>query len=296
MAGIQPNRLPETFFKKALPFIHLMRLHRPIGTWLCLLPALWGLSLGASTFDPTHIFLFILGAILVRGAGCTINDIWDQDLDARVRRTVDRPLAAGKVRTPHAFLFFGLQLFLASLVLLQFNLRVIQMGLLIIVPIIIYPLMKRYTYWPQIFLGLVFNWGCLMGWFVHKESLSGEIIFLYLGCLCWTIGYDTVYAFQDYEDDLNFGVKSSALKIGYRHAKRFTALCYGAFLLCLLISAFLGPHAFFFLGILGLTPWIGWHIQTINIQAPQACHQFFLWNRNLGLIIWGLILMTKYVW
>lgn len=273
-----------------------MRLHRPIGTWLCLLPALWGLSLGAPTFNIKHITLFIIGAVLVRGAGCTINDIWDQRLDAHVERTKMRPLAMGQLSTQDAFLFFCAQMLLASSILFQFNGQVILMGLLVVGPIIIYPLLKRYTYWPQIFLGIIFNWGCLMGWLVHHAKLSNEIIFLYLGCVFWTIGYDTIYAFQDYKDDLVYGVKSSALKIGHTYARPFTLFCYASFLICLLIAACLGQHFLWLAGLVFIAPWTYKRITKTQNLTPDTCYQFFLWNQILGLIIWGFILASKCVW
>lgn len=273
-----------------------MRLHRPIGTWLCLLPALWGLSLGAPTFSIKHITLFIIGAVLVRGAGCTINDIWDQRLDAHVERTKLRPLAMGHLSTQRAFLFFCVQMLLASIILFQLNRQVILMGVLVVIPIIIYPLLKRYTYWPQIFLGIIFNWGCLMGWLVHHEKLSSEIILLYVGCVFWTVGYDTIYAFQDYKDDLVYGVKSSALKIGYAYAHPFTLFCYTGFLVCLCVAAALKQHFFLCAGLVLLTPWIYTRITKTQNLSPHACYQFFLWNQTLGLIIWGFILASKCVW
>ncbi|MDC0349240.1 4-hydroxybenzoate octaprenyltransferase, partial [Alphaproteobacteria bacterium] len=201
------------------PYAQLMRLERPIGTWLCLLPSLWGLALASPNLNIFHITLFFIGATLMRGAGCTINDLIDRNIDKKVIRTKNRPLAAGHISPKHAIIFLGLQLALAFGVLLLFNKMTVFLGLMIALPIGIYPLMKRITFCPQIFLGIVFNWGCLMGWSSIHNSLSLSIVLLYLSCIFWTVGYDTIYAFQDYEDDLAIGMKSSALKIGKKKGR-----------------------------------------------------------------------------
>src|SRR5262249_29739468 len=201
------------------PYLRLMRFDRPIGAWLLLFPCWWGqtlaeLSIGRSHPNPCYLALFLAGAFLLRGAGCTYNDIVDKDYDARVARTAGRPIPSGQVSVAQAWLFFAV-LCLAGLgILLQFNRFTILLGAASLALVAIYPFMKRYTYWPQLVLGLAFKWGALVGWSAVTGSLSPAAIALYAGSVLWTIGYDTIYAHQDKEDDLAAGLKSTALKFG----------------------------------------------------------------------------------
>ncbi|MEO0393522.1 MAG: UbiA family prenyltransferase, partial [Pseudomonadota bacterium] len=186
------------------PYIRLARLDRPIGTWLLLFPCWWSLVLALPHAQLTEVqtpvlyaALFAIGAIVMRGAGCTINDIIDRDLDAQVARTRTRPLPAGEITLRQAIRFAMLQCFIGFLVLIQFNLQTITMGVLSLVLVITYPLMKRITFWPQLFLGLTFNWGALIGWVALTGTLSWPTLILYAGGVFWTLGYDTIYAYQD---------------------------------------------------------------------------------------------------
>jgi 4-hydroxybenzoate polyprenyltransferase len=199
-----------------LPYIRLARLDRPIGTWLLLFPGWWAIALAAPpAADWWRLMaLFGIGAVVMRGAGCTLNDIIDRDFDARVERTRSRPLPSGAITTAQALAFLALQLMLGAAILLSLDRLAILLGLLVLLLVATYPLMKRITYWPQFFLGLNFNWGALMGWAAATGSLGWPAVLLYIGGIAWTLGYDTIYAHQDREDDALIGVKSSALALG----------------------------------------------------------------------------------
>lgn len=212
------------------PYLRLARIDRPIGWWLLLLPCWWSAALAAIRAeqpfpDPWHCLLFLIGAVAMRGAGSTYNDIADRDLDAQVERTRQRPLPSGQVRPRHAALFLIAQALVGLAVLLQFNEDAILIGLCSLVPVAVYPFMKRVMPMPQAILGLAFAWGALMGWAAVFARLDPPALLLYAGALCWVIGYDTIYALQDKEDDALVGVKSSALALG-RHARLGIFICY----------------------------------------------------------------------
>jgi 4-hydroxybenzoate polyprenyltransferase len=197
------------------PYIRLARLDRPIGTWLLLFPCWWGIALAAQTWpDWRLIALFGIGAVVMRGAGCTFNDIVDRDFDAKVERTRVRPIPSGAVSVKAAIAFLILQLAIGAAILFSLNWLSIALGCFVILLIATYPFMKRITYWPQFFLGLNFNWGALMGWTAVRGDLHAPALWLYVGGIAWTLGYDTIYAHQDKDDDLLIGVKSSALALG----------------------------------------------------------------------------------
>jgi 4-hydroxybenzoate polyprenyltransferase len=199
------------------PYIRLARLDRPIGTWLLLFPGWWAIALAATGWpDWWLVLLFGIGAVAMRGAGCTLNDIADRDYDAKVARTRTRPLPSGAVSVRQAALFMALQAAIGAAVLACLNLTAVLLGFLVLLLVATYPFMKRITYWPQFFLGLNFNWGALMGWAAARGSLGWPALLLYVGGIAWTLGYDTIYAHQDKEDDVLIGVKSSALALGAR--------------------------------------------------------------------------------
>ena len=209
------------------PYCRLARLDRPIGTWLLLLPCWWSLSLASPGWpSPFYILLFGIGALIMRGAGCTINDLADRDFDGKVARTATRPIVSGDVSIFQAFLFLGLQLGLGLLILLQFNTFTIWLGISSLWLIVLYPFMKRITYWPQACLGLAFNWGALLGWVAHHGSLEWPAVVLYLSGVAWTLFYDTIYAYQDTKDDALIGVKSTALLFG-EYGSRWLSLFLG---------------------------------------------------------------------
>jgi len=205
------DRLPASF----RPFARLARLDRPIGTWLLLFPCWWGTALASDGFPSLRLLaLFAIGSIVMRGAGCTVNDILDRDIDGLVERTRSRPIPSGEVSARGAVLFLALQLLVGLLVLLQFNPATIGWGALSLVLVFTYPVMKRITWWPQAFLGLAFNWGALVGWTAVRGELDLPPLLLYAGGIAWTLGYDTIYAHQDKEDDARIGVKSTARLFG----------------------------------------------------------------------------------
>ncbi len=253
------------------PYISLARLDRPVGIWLLLLPSIWGIVLassGWSSFD-THIFrviiLFAVGAVVMRAAGCVINDILDRDLDAHVKRTSQRPIASGAVSVWAAIVYLLMLLGLGFLVLIQFNVTTIMLGFVTLPLIATYPLMKRVTWWPQAFLGVVFNFGALMGWTAIHGSLAFEIVLLYIGCIFWTLGYDTIYAHQDLEDDAMAGIKSTARRFGSQ-SRQWVAGFY-------MVSALLfGIAAYNILGIYGLIAGV--------VMGIHFARQIYKWDAS----------------
>jgi 4-hydroxybenzoate polyprenyltransferase len=198
-----------------LPFVRLARLDRPIGTWLLLFPGWWAIALAAPDWPDWRLMaLFGIGAVVMRGAGCTFNDIVDRDIDAQVARTRTRPIPSGAVGVRGAVGFLVLQLVVGAAILFSLDRAAIGLGLLVLLLIGTYPFMKRITYWPQLFLGLNFNWGALIGWAAATGAVAWPALLLYAGGICWTLGYDTIYAHQDKEDDILVGVRSSALALG----------------------------------------------------------------------------------
>src|SRR6516165_4380760 len=252
------------------PYLRLARLDRPIGSWLLLIPCWWSTALaGVAARDPFpnvwHIVLFFIGAFAMRGAGCTWNDIVDRDLDARVERTRSRPIPSGQVSVRQAGAFLFLQALIGLLVLLQFNAFAIATGIASLAIVAVYPFMKRITYWPQIVLGLAFSWGALMGWAAAFGRLDVRPLVLYAGSIAWVIGYDTIYAHQDREDDALIGIKSTALLFGDR-TKPMLAIFYGlAVALISLAGALVGAGALFWLGLTAFAAHLCWQIARLDI-------------------------------
>ena len=272
------------------PYARLARLERPIGWWLLLLPCWWGLLLaqiaeGGSTPNLWYAALFLIGAIFMRGAGCTLNDIIDRDFDARVARTRSRPIPSGQVSVTQAIAFLIAQCLAGLVVLLQFNGFTILLGISSLALAAIYPFMKRFTYWPQLFLGLAFNWGALMGWSAVHGSLSWPPFLLYLGGVFWTLAYDTIYAHQDKEDDILIGVKSTALKFGDASLP-WLAVFFVASLVFLDLALWLvraSPIAH--IGIAGAALHAAWQMSRFKADDPQRCLEIFRTNNIFGLII-----------
>ena len=237
------------------PYLRLARFDRPIGSWLLLMPCWWSAALATGIARDTRqlplmLVLFFVGAFVMRGAGCTWNDITDRDLDARVERTRSRPIPAGQVSVRHAAVFLVLQALIGLVILIQFNGFAIMTGIASLLIVAAYPFMKRITYWPQIVLGLAFSWGALMGFAVQFSAIDATALLLYAGSISWVIGYDTIYAHQDTEDDALIGIKSTALLFGARTRPALMAF-YG--LAVLLIGAALaraGAHEPAWLGLL----------------------------------------------
>ncbi len=273
----------------ARPYLRLARLDRPIGTWLLLFPCWWALALAwAATGQvpsPLLPVLFAVGALVMRGAGCTYNDIVDRDFDAKVARTAERPIPSGQVSVKQAWAFLALQLTVGFLILLQFNAFTVWLGVASLALVFTYPFMKRITYWPQAWLGLTFNWGALMGWAALTGGLAWPPLLLYLAGIAWTLGYDTIYAHQDKEDDALIGVKSTALKLGAA-TKTWLALFYAAALLLMLAAGAVAGLAWpFYLGAAGVAAHFVWQIARVNIDDPADCLAKFKANRFVGWIL-----------
>ncbi|MDN2567927.1 4-hydroxybenzoate octaprenyltransferase [Aquibium sp. A9E412] len=292
------SALPRTLW----PFAQLARWDRPIGWWLLLWPCWWSAALAASAAaqpgaaladvlpSPWHLLLFLVGAIAMRGAGCTYNDIVDTDIDSRVERTRSRPLPSGQVSRRAAATFLVLQALTGLVVLLQFNPFAIGVGLLSLAAVAVYPFAKRFTDWPQFFLGLAFSWGALMGWAAHFGSLSLAPLLLYGGSILWVIGYDTIYAHQDKEDDALVGVRSTALLFGRRTKAWLVALYGGALLFFAVAFALAAVPLPAMAGLVAAAAHMARQIRTLDIDDPDECLRLFRSNRVLGwLIFLGLI-------
>lgn len=274
------ERLPEQWQDYAA----LARWDRPIGTWLLLLPCWWGQALANGLPSPWLMLLFGIGAIAMRGAGCTVNDLADRDFDRRVARTRNRPLASGRLGVKEALLFVAAQMAVGGLVLLAMNGTAALVAISSIPLIVAYPFMKRITYWPQAFLGITFNWGALVGFAAATGTLSAAAFLLYAAGFFWTLGYDTLYAHQDKEDDALIGVKSTALLLGDATG-RWVRGFYGIMLMLLAGAGFLaGKGPLFWVG---LVP-VAWHLfaQTRNLRLddPADCLARFRSNRDAGLL------------
>ncbi len=266
------------------PYAYLIRIDRPIGIWLLLLPGLWGLTLASDGLPSLYfIALFTLGSVLMRGAGCIINDLWDRDLDKRVERTKSRPLASGAVSAKQALFFLTTLLLLSLLILLQLNKTSIFLGIITLPLIATYPLMKRITWWPQIMLGITFNFSALIGWSAVTGGVDISAFLLYAGALFWTIGYDTIYAHQDKEDDALIGIKSTALKFG-KHSKKAIGFFYAAALLCITMASSLSDATATALILLPALH-AAWQIKTWEPDNVQSCLRIFKSNALMGLLI-----------
>jgi 4-hydroxybenzoate polyprenyltransferase len=274
-----------------LPYIRLARLDRPIGTWLLLFPGWWGIALAAQGWpDWRLIALFGIGAVAMRGAGCTLNDIVDRDFDGRVARTRTRPIPSGAVSVRQAALFMLLQLAVGALILASLSRTAMALGVLVLLLIGTYPFMKRITYWPQFFLGLNFNWGALMGWAAVRDGLGWPALLLYLGGICWTLGYDTIYAHQDREDDVLIGVKSAAIALGAGTRPYLFAFYAGAVALWASAGAADGLGAIFFAALALVACQLFWQAARVDIDNAGDCLQKFRSNRLTGwLLLAGIV-------
>jgi 4-hydroxybenzoate polyprenyltransferase len=287
------------------PYLRLSRLDRPIGSWLLLLPCWWSSALSAiashagapNVWQPgvwhiaPSLALFFIGAFAMRGAGCTWNDIVDRDLDKSVERTASRPIPSGQVSVTQAAVFLVIQALVGLAVLLTFNTFTIGLGIASLVIVAIYPFMKRITYWPQIVLGLAFSWGALMGWAAAFGRLDLPALLLYAGSISWVIGYDTIYAHQDREDDALIGIKSTALLFGPR-TKPMLALFSGVAVIPLGAAGYsAGAGLVFALGLLAFAVHLAWQIVRLNIADPDNCLVVFKSDRDAGLILFAGLLL-----
>jgi 4-hydroxybenzoate polyprenyltransferase len=275
------------------PYLRLARLDRPIGSWLLLLPCWWSAGLAAvhagAQVNVWHLVLFFIGAFAMRGAGCTWNDIVDRDLDRRVERTRSRPIPSGQVTVKAAVAFLALQALIGLAVLLQFNRLTRYVGFASLVVVAIYPFMKRITYWPQIVLGLAFSWGALMGWPALFGRLDLPVFLLYAGAISWVIGYDTIYAHQDREDDALIGIKSTALLFRER-TKPMLAVFYAlAVILIALAGWSAGAGVIFAVGLVAFAAHLAWQVARLEIDDPGVCLTVFKSNRDAGLILFAAL-------
>ena len=270
----------------ALPYAQLARLDRPIGWWLLLLPGWWSLALAAPERPPIGLFfLFWLGAVVMRGAGCTLNDIVDRNYDGAVERTRGRPIPSGRVAVWQAIVFLVLQLSIGAAVLFAMNWLAVGLGVSILVIVAAYPFMKRITYWPQLFLGLNFNWGALVAWAAVTGRVGWPAVLLYLAGIAWTLHYDTIYAHQDKADDIAIGVKSTALRFGAKSKlwiAGFALVTLGGIALAFWTA---GAGWLSFLALACLAGHFGWQIVTWKMDDQADCLAKFRSNRTAGLIV-----------
>jgi 4-hydroxybenzoate polyprenyltransferase len=278
------------------PYLRLSRFDRPIGAWLLLIPCWWSAGLAAIAArapwpNPWHLILFFIGAFVMRGAGCTWNDIVDRDLDGRVERTRSRPIPSGQVSVARAAAFLIAQALVGLAVLLTFNGFTIVTGIASLAVVAVYPFMKRITYWPQIVLGLAFSWGALMGWAAWFGRLDPAAYLLYAGSIAWVIGYDTIYAHQDREDDALIGVKSTARLFGDR-TKPMLAVFYAAAVVLIAAAGYEARAGLIFAaGLAAFAIHLGWQITRLDIADPDICLAVFKSDRDAGLILFaGMVL------
>jgi len=283
----------------ARPYLRLARLDRPIGSWLLLMPCVWSVGLAGMHNDrfPNlwHIVLFFIGAFAMRGAGCTWNDLVDRDLDGRVERTRSRPIPSGQVTVMQATMFMVAQALIGFLVLIQFNRFTVATGIASLMVVVVYPFMKRITYWPQIFLGLAFSWGALMGWPAAFGRLDWPAIVLYIGSILWVIGYDTIYAHQDRDDDLLIGIKSTALLFGERTPTMLATFYAGAIVFIAAAGFMAGGGIIFTIGIVAFSAHLAWQVSRLDIDDPAHCLVLFKSNRDAGLILFAAMLVDAVV-
>ncbi len=280
-------------------FINLTRLNKPIGFMLLFWPCSWGLAFGYNLKNDLSIFiyylvLFFLGSVLMRSAGCIFNDIVDKDFDKKVKRTKYRPVASNKISVTKAFFYVVVLCFLAFLILIQFNFFTICLGLGSMFLAFAYPFMKRITYWPQLFLGITFNWGIIMAWTAFDNQISTEILILYVSAIFWTLGYDTIYGAQDMSDDEIIGLKSTSIKFK-KSIKLFVSISYfiTSLLIFFLLKNFVGINTMsflFFLFIFGLI----YQILKFKVSKPETCLDAFKFNNITGMTLFFTILTKNF--
>jgi 4-hydroxybenzoate polyprenyltransferase len=307
-APVPADALPDSWVDAAptwlQPWLRLMRLDRPIGAILLYLPCVFGLALGAAALgrgfglwngDFVLLALFGLGAIVMRGAGCTYNDIVDRDIDAQVARTRGRPIPSGVVSVRGAWVFLALQLAAGLAILLQLNRFSIWLGAGSLILVALYPFMKRITWWPQAWLGITFNWGALLGFAAETGRLTLPAFLLYAGCFFWTLGYDTIYAHQDKEDDALIGIKSTARLFGERSRAWIDAF-YALALAFFVLAAIVATHRFrVALLLLPVGLHFYWQTHRLDIDDAQRCLKIFRANRDTGLLIATAIIAAGYI-
>ena len=280
-------------------FIELTRLKKPIGFMLLFWPCAWGLTLAydfSKNYDQYfhYLILFFLGAVLMRSAGCITNDIFDKEFDKKVFRTKNRPIASNKVSINLAIFYILVLCLSALLILINFNKLTILLALSSMPLAFTYPLMKRYTYWPQLFLGITFNYGIILGWFCMQNKIDIIPLIFYAGAIFWTLGYDTIYGFQDIQDDEIIGIKSTSIKFKKNHNK-FLTVCYLIFITSILLIGTLMKfsYLFFLFLIIPMSHLFLYQIKNVNIKKSSTCLKIFKSNNVLGLLVYISLLIGK---
>lgn len=300
MRGSWIERAPEGL----RPYLQLMRLDRPIGAWLLFWPCLFGLALGAlgqrrgflgQVGDWRLLALFAVGTVVMRGAGCTYNDIVDRDIDARVARTSGRPIPSGAVSLRAAWLFLTAQCTIGLVILLCLNCFSVALGAASLILIALYPFMKRVTWWPQAWLGLTFNWGALLGFAAMTGGLAARTFMLYAACFFWTLGYDTIYALQDVEDDALIGVKSTARLFG-DSSRIWIAAFYAATFILLVATSYWATHYWMTAALLLPTgAHLAWQVARLDLAKPQTSLKLFRSNRDAGALMGAALVAASWL-
>ncbi|WP_085592561.1 4-hydroxybenzoate octaprenyltransferase [Thalassospira sp. MCCC 1A01428] len=278
------------------PYLKLARMDRPIGTWLVLLPCWWSTAMASNGAPDWKMFvLFAIGALVMRGAGCVVNDLADRNYDGKVERTATRPIPSGQIKIWQAFAFLGLLLLIGLAVLVQFRIEAIIVGICSLPLVFTYPFMKRITYWPQAFLGLTFNWGAFVGWAAVTGTIAPAAVAMYVAGVFWTLGYDTIYAHQDKDDDIKIGVKSLALRLG--DATPQWALGFYCVTTALLaVSGGLAGLHWVYFPLLALSCLhLVWQVRTVNIDDAANCLKRFKSNRDFALLVTASIIIANMV-
>jgi len=286
--------MPNKFSSKCISLLQLTRLHAPTGYLLSFFPAAFGLMLAYErSADLNYLPIFFIGSILARSAGCIINDLFDRNLDKNVERTKNRPIASEAVTTIEAMLLLAILLCACLAILLYLSVTAIAVGLITIFLIILYPLMKRITYFPQAFLGITFNMGCLIGYATVKDAISFDSIILYIACGFWTMGYDTIYAFMDIKDDKKVGIKSTAIIFEKRYFRLVIAVFYALFLTLFMFAIRNFLSVYVILAVLACLPIIFWVIIYLDINDPNNCLIRFKANNYIGFLLFLAMLLEK---
>ncbi len=271
-----------------------MRLDKPVGIWLLMWPCWWSVTLASDNFPLTLLAVFALGAVVMRSAGCIVNDLADRELDRQVARTASRPLASGELSVAQAVALLGVLICIAALVAWYLGTKVFFASACWLIPVALYPFMKRITHWPQLFLGLTFNAGALLGWLAVTGTISPPALCLYLGGICWTLGYDTIYAHQDKRDDALAGIGSTALALGER-SKAWVSGFYVLFVAMLaLAGALAGAGALYYSLIAVAAIHLGWQVRRVDLDDPGSCLAVFKSNAWAGLPVW--LACVSHIW